>query len=199
MLVRSDRSLTTPLLELLHAVSGVDRELLESARIHPHTANLLHFPWYPRSRGGAFVLGSRIYLKERSLAGTYHKSGPEQTASLLLLAHEVGHLPQAHRFGMNGLGKVRYVLWAAGQYGWSALRNGPTQAHDHAPLEREADQGRWVLGKLIETIARTERRQDLADLLALEDPRSMTNWLALHAELIAGLRKTYQASYLSRP
>jgi len=199
MLVRSDRSLTVPLLELLHAVSGVERQFLERARIYPHTANWLHFPWYPRSRGGAFVLGSRIYLKERSLAGTHHTSGPEHSASLLLLAHEVGHLPQAHRFRMNGLGKIRYAVWAAGQYGWSALRNGPTHAHDDAPLEREADEGRWVLGKLMETIARTERRQDLSDILALEDPSSMINWLAVHAELIAGLRKTYQANYLSRP
>ena len=199
MLVRDDRSLSAPLLELLHSVSGVDRHLLERARIYPHTANWLHFPWYPNSRGGAFVLGHRIYLKKRSQAGALLAKGPEHIAALILLAHEVGHLPQADRFGMSGFGKARFICWAAWQYTRSALRNGPINAHDDAPLEREADEGRWVLEKLLETVANAEHEQELSNLLALEDPNAMINWLGDHNTLIARLRTTYQATYLCLP
>lgn len=196
MLLKADHGLSDSLILLLTTVSGVDTQLLEQTRVVPHTANWLRFPWYPASRGGAFVLGSRIYLKSRSLQGAYQTNGPEHMTSLLLLAHEVGHLPQAQRFGQSGFGKFTFLCWAAGQYAYSALRNGPIKAHDHAPLEREADEGRWVLLELLKATANEYHKHVVTSILARDDTDRMAAWLTQHSKLITDLRTTYQAKYL---
>lgn len=178
---------------LLHGVTGVAMPLLERARVKPHTTNWLHFPWYPAKRGGAFVLGERIYLLRRSLDGAL-RGGADELPSLLLLTHEVGHLPQAARFGPHAWGRTRFVLWATGQYARSALRNG-LNAHDRAHLELEADEGRWILHRILSTDANAVHRVQQA--LRADDDKAMLTWVHEHAARIAALRADYRRTYLA--
>ena len=143
-------SLTPAAIHLLHAVSGVDTALLGEARIRPARRNWLRAPWYRYHRGGAITVGRTIwftgiwfdpaFLGDGSLRSTWKW--------MLHLAHEVGHLPQAKRFGTGILGKARYVAAFAWQYGSRAVLM-RTPVHDGSPLEREADLGRQVLLTLI--------------------------------------------------
>ena len=138
-LLEADGRLTEPVRILLGAVSGVEDELLRRVQVLPKHRNWLHFPWYAAAKGGgAFVMGDRIYAHQRFFldAFTIH--------FLYLLAHEVGHLPHAARFGHTAFGRMRFVCWATGHYLRSALRNG-WHAHRLARIEQEAERGRWVL------------------------------------------------------
>src|SRR5262245_10570865 len=93
-------------LEVLHAVSGVSRDLLARPRIRPAGANLLRAPWYPYHRGGAMTIGTTIYFTRRYFDPEGFADGsPISTWKwLALLGHEVGHLPQAERFGQHAWG-----------------------------------------------------------------------------------------------
>lgn len=147
--VSADGSLQEAAVELLHAVTGVDRALLAATRIRPSHSNWLRAPWYARHRGGAITVGRTIWftaiwydprvLGDGSLKSTH--------AWLLHLAHEVGHLPQAERFGRTFTGKLRYVAAFAWQYGSRALLL-KRRIHDGSTLEIEADRGRKVLREL---------------------------------------------------
>jgi hypothetical protein len=90
--IRDDGSVNNAAIALLHAVSGVDAELIRAARIRPSRSNWLRAPWYRHHRGGAITVGRTIWFTriwwlqngrgDGSLASTWHW--------LLLLAHEVG-------------------------------------------------------------------------------------------------------------
>ncbi|MCB0782129.1 MAG: hypothetical protein KDC03_21795, partial [Flavobacteriales bacterium] len=155
-LLTDDGCLTPVAVDLLAALAAVDRELLVRARVKRTGGDVLWFPWYRRRRGGgAFVVGRTIRFTPNWYAATgYGRSsfGDRSRRStlrwLMHLAHEVGHLPQAERFGQQALGRLRYLLAFAGQYGSRALL-GRWPVHDGAPLEREADRGRWVLRELL--------------------------------------------------
>lgn len=178
-LLEVDGRLTTPVRLLLGAVSGVGDHLLDPVRVYPKERNWLRFPWYAAARGGgAFVMGDRIYAHRKFFATS------ESTSFLLLLAHEVGHLPHAEPFGSSNAGKARFVLWAAGHYLRSAIRHG-RQAHRYARIEQEAERGRWVLGALIKATAQ-------APLFAhLDDPERMREWLHRNRALITALHTGY--------
>lgn len=149
--LQADGKLTPATIELLHAVTGVDTGLLQTVRISPANKNWLHAPWYPYHRGGALTIGHTIWFTRKWFAANGYGNGtPESTLRWLLhLAHEVGHLPQAERFGRSLWGKVRYVATFTGQYAKRALLF-QWPVHDGSPLEREADRGRQVLAKLID-------------------------------------------------
>lgn len=124
--------------------------LLEEVHVRPASRNWLRAPWYGYHRGGAITIGRTIWFTRKwfdapgygdgTIAATWHW--------LCHLAHEAGHLPQAERFGQGPVGKVRYVATFAWQYGSRALRM-RRDVHDGAPLEIEADKGRWILLQLI--------------------------------------------------
>ena len=149
-LVLPNGGLTPPALELLHAVTGVPMHLLERARIRPARDNWIRVPWYRYHRGGAMTVGRTIWFTRKWYdAAGYGDGSPLATWNWLAhLAHETGHLPQAERFGRHILGKARYIMAFAAQYAQRALmlRSDP---HDGAPLELEADHGRWVLLQLV--------------------------------------------------
>ena len=178
-LLESDGRLNTPTRLLLGAVSGVHDDLLTAVRILPKEYNWLRFPWYATAKGGgAFVLGDRIYAHRRFFAPQASR------AFLFMLAHEVGHLPHAAHFGFSGLGRTRFVLWAAGHYLRSALRHG-REAHRLARIEQEAERGRWVLAALLNATASDPPFQ----LLHAAD--AMRSWLQRHGELLSSLHRNY--------
>ena len=195
-LLTDDGRLTPMAVELLAALSAVRPDLLEGARVRPTGARVLWFPWYRRRRGGgAFVVGRTIRFTPNWYAATgYGRSsfGDRSRRStlrwLMHLAHEVGHLPQAERFGQQALGRLRYLLAFAGQYGSRALL-GRWPVHDGAPLEREADRGRWVLRELLVQ----DRRKGLLLVKAVQagDRDAVLGWLRQATPLIGQLQTRY--------
>lgn len=170
---------------LLHAVTGVDENLLRHARIRPAASNWLHAPWYPYSRGGALTLGRTIWftrawyrpdgLGDGSLHATYRW--------LLHLAHEAGHLPQAHRFGLSLPGKARYVAAFAWQYGSRALLF-RRPVHDGSPLEREADIGRQVLLRMLQPLG---ERHPLVEAALHGDLAAVQAWCRAEGQQLLAL------------
>ncbi len=141
----------TPLARLaLHTVTGVAVHLLDSVRVKPASANWLRVPWYRYHRGGAMTMARTIWFTRKWFDAEGYGDG-SITATwnwLQHLAHEVGHLPQAERFGYSLLGKTRYVLAFSKQYGGRAALL-KSDVHDGALLEIEADRGRWALLQLV--------------------------------------------------
>ena len=195
-LLTDDGRLTPMAVDLLAALAAVDRELLVRARVMRTGADVLWFPWYRRRRGGgAFVVGRTIRFTPNWYAASgYGRSsfGDRSRRStlrwLMHLAHEVGHLPQAERFGQQALGRLRYLLAFAGQYGSRALL-GRWPVHDGAPLEREADRGRWVLRELLVQ----DRRKGLLLVKAVQagDRDAVLGWLRQATPLIGQLQTRY--------
>ncbi|HOP43612.1 MAG TPA: hypothetical protein PLA11_08825 [Flavobacteriales bacterium] len=195
-LLTDDGRLTPMAVDLLAALAAVDRELLIRARVIRTGADVLWFPWYRRRRGGgAFVVGRTIRFTPNWYAASgYGRSsfGDRSRRStlrwLMHLAHEVGHLPQAERFGQHALGRLRYLLAFAGQYGSRALL-GRWPVHDGAPLEREADRGRWVLRELLVQ----DRRKGLLLVKAVQagDRDAVLGWLRQSTPLIGQLQTRY--------
>ena len=195
-LLTDDGCLTPVAVDLLAALAAVDRELLVRARVKRTGGDVLWFPWYRRRRGGgAFVVGRTIRFTPNWYAATgYGRSsfGDRSRRStlrwLMHLAHEVGHLPQAERFGQQALGRLRYLLAFAGQYGSRALL-GRWPVHDGAPLEREADRGRWVLRELLVQ----DRRKGLLLVKAVQagDRNAVLGWLRQSTPLIGQLQTRY--------
>ena len=195
-LLTDDGRLTPMAVDLLAALAAVDRDLLLRARVKRTGGEVLWFPWYRRRRGGgAFVVGRTIRFTPNWYAATgYGRSsfGDRSRRStlrwLMHLAHEVGHLPQAERFGQQALGRLRYLLAFAGQYGSRALL-GRWPVHDGAPLEREADRGRWVLRELLVQ----DRRKGLLLVKAVQagDRDAVLGWLRQATPLIGQLQTRY--------
>ncbi|MEZ4760784.1 MAG: hypothetical protein R2810_13475 [Flavobacteriales bacterium] len=195
-LLTDDGCLTPMAVDLLAALAAVDRELLVRARVKRTGGDVLWFPWYRRRRGGgAFVVGRTIRFTPNWYAATgYGRSsfGDHSRRStlrwLMHLAHEVGHLPQAERFGQHALGRLRYLLAFAGQYGSRALL-GRWPVHDGALLEREADRGRWVLRELLVQ----DRRKGLLLVKAVQadDRDAVLDWLRQATPLIGQLQTRY--------
>ena len=195
-LLTDDGCLTPVAVDLLAALAAVDRELLVRARVKRTGGDVLWFPWYRRRRGGgAFVVGRTIRFTPNWYAASgYGRSsfGDHSRRStlrwLMHLAHEVGHLPQAERFGQQALGRLRYLLAFAGQYGSRALL-GRWPVHDGAPLEREADRGRWVLRELLVQ----DRRKGLLLVKAVQagDRDAVLGWLRQATPLIGQLQTRY--------
>ena len=202
-LLTDDGCLTPVAVDLLAALAAVDRELLVRARVKRTGGDVLWFPWYRRRRGGgAFVVGRTIRFTPNWYAATgYGRSsfGDRSRRStlrwLMHLAHEVGHLPQAERFGQHALGRLRYLLAFAGQYGSRALL-GRWPVHDGAPLEREADRGRWVLRELLVQ----DRRKGLLLVKAVQggDAPFMATWLRDQAPQLAKLHARYDLQLSGR-
>jgi len=189
--LRADGSLTDAAIVLLHAVSTVDLELLRAVRIRPARANWLHAPWYPYRRGGAITVGRTIWFTRSWFAADGRGDGSLRSTWqwMLHLAHEVGHLPQAERFGRGLPGKARYIGAFAWQYGSRAvlLR---TPVHDGSRLEREADVGRQVL---LQAIGPEEEAHPVVKAVHIDDAQAVRHWCAAHAtetaDLVAGCKQ----------
>ncbi len=187
--VRYDGAITDAAIILLHAVSGVDLPLLRSVRVRPSRSNWLHAPWYRHHRGGAITVGRTIWCTR--IWFDPHKYGDGSADScwrwLVLLAHEVGHLPQAERFGRSLFSKARYLAAFTWQYGSRAvlLRK---HIHDGSALELEADLGRAVLLGLA---ANDMERRQLVAAVQQDDEAEVRGWCARRTSQIAALRSSY--------
>ena len=190
-LVHADGQLTDAAVQLLHLVAEVPAEQLREARVRAARTNWLHAPWYPYHRGGGLTIGRTIWLTRK-----FHAPdgwGNDRPASVLrwvlLLAHEVGHLPQAARIGPGLLARMRYVALFAGTYALRALLF-RWPVHDGARLEIEADRGRAVLLALL----RGEPVEDpLVLALARMDAATVHTWCVEHRETARSANRRYDA------
>lgn len=181
MILENNGRLTPAAQVVLAAVSRVPRSLIRPVRVLPQGMNWLHFPWHSRrSGGGAFVMGDRIYASTHFFEPARRSGLP----FLQLLAHEVGHLPHAARFGSHAVGRGRFVVWAMGHYAVSYARHGK-EGHRNARIEQEAERGRWVLRKAL------ERTPNDPISMAMLNGTSATAWIERHATLIAQLHRDY--------
>lgn len=193
--VREDGSLNAAAIELLHAVSGVDIELLQAVRIRPSRSNWLHAPWYRYHRGGAITVGRTIWFTGIWFDphGLGDGSLPSTKRWLLHLAHEVGHLPQAERFGRSFFDKTRYVATFTWQYASRAvLFRRPV--HDGSRLEREADLGRQVLFQLIGEMA---ERHPVIMAVHENDALTVRGWCERNSVRLTGLAQEYRDQVLA--
>ncbi|HEY0978507.1 MAG TPA: hypothetical protein VGE21_13625 [Flavobacteriales bacterium] len=175
----------------LSAVSGVRTEMLDRARILPASRNWMRAPWYTYARGGAMTVGRSIYFTRRYFdpQGLADGSIGSTWAWLRLLAHEVGHLPQAERFGRHATGIARYLAAFTWQYGSRALLL-RKEVHDGAPLEIEADLGRWVL---MELVGSAPLGHPLVHAVHADDHTSVQRWCREHQERITELQHRYRS------
>lgn len=190
-LVTRDGALTPLAIDVLHAFADVPVHLLHATRIRRASDNWLHAPWYRFQRGGAITIGHTIWLTRRyfdtradgdgSLRATWHW--------LRILMHEVGHLPQAERFGLSLVGRMRYVMAFILQYGKRALLF-QRAVHDDAPLEIEADRGRWTL---LRCIGEAPLEHPLMQAIHNNDVRNVRTWLEANAVMIAAERARYRS------
>lgn len=193
--VCEDGSLNEAAIVLLHAVTGVDEELLHAVRIRPARSNWLHAPWYPYHRGGAITVGrtiwfNRIWFDPQRLGDGSLRSSWKW---LLHLAHEVGHLPQADGFGRSFIDKARYVGAFTWQYASRALLF-RRPVHDGSRLEREAELGRHVL---LQAIGEDAEQHPVVAALQKNDVRTVREWCAIHVDPIAMATEKYRSLYLA--
>ncbi len=193
--VRPDGSLTESAMVLLHAVSGVDVHLLSVVRIKPSRTNWLHAPWYPYSRGGAITVGRTIWSTRIWFDPKGYGDGSLNSTWkwLLLLAHEVGHLPQAERFGRSFFAKSRYVLAFSWQYISRAVLM-RRHVHDGCHLEREAELGRWVLLRAIDP---TNGGDPVVALVHAGNVEAVRGWCLERKANITALQGKYRAAFLA--
>lgn len=192
--VRPDGSLTEAAIVLLHAVSGVDPDLLRAVRIRPSRRNWLHAPWYPYSRGGAITVGRTIWFTRIWSDPKGHGDGSLHSTWkwLLLLAHEVGHLPQAERFGRSFSAKTRYVSTFLWQYASRAMML-RRPVHDGSRLEREAELGRWVLLRSVDT---RDELDPIVRLVLAGRTDAVLAWCNERKARIVELQRRYRAEFL---
>lgn len=169
----------------LHAVTGVDLELLRTVKVRPSATNWLRAPWYPYRRGGALTLGRTIWFTGIWFSPDgYGDGSPTSTLKWMLhLAHEVGHLPQAERYGQSLWGKLRYVAAFTWQYGSRAILF-RRPVHDGSPLELEADVGRKVLQALVGTVG---ERHPLMAAVHDRSARQAEQWCTAERRTLAEL------------
>lgn len=189
-LIDPNGALTPRALAVLALVSGVAPSLLQAARVRPAASNWLHAPWYRYARGGAMTIGRTIWFTARWWhdPGLADRSAQSTLRWLMHLAHEVGHLPQAERCGYSLLGRARYVIRFAFQYGTRALAF-KRDVHDGAPLEIEADIGRWVLAHMLGPAPDTSA---LIHALQRGDASAVTEWCTAHHAEAEALRSRYR-------
>lgn len=190
--LRPDGALTEAAVLLLHAVTRVDEQLLRAVRIRPSRRNWLRAPWYAYRRGGAITVGRTIWFT----GIWFHAEGrgdgsPSSTMHWLLhLAHEVGHLPQAERFGHSLPGKLRYVTAFAGQYIKRAvLFRWPV--HDGSPLEREAELGRQTL---LHLLGGERENHPMVQAVHHQDARLVAEWARREYRHLASLAQAARES-----
>lgn len=170
---------------LLHSVSKVPLPLLQACRIYPTRRNWLRFPWYSqRSGGGAVAIVDRIFA-----SGRFFSSSVQDSAFLLLLAHEVGHLLHAKDYPKTPWGRTRFVLWTSGHYLRSLVRNG-TGWHRKARIEQEAERGRWVLRQLL-SHSGTQGSGQLLEHVRTDDANAVQQWLLQYTDFIDQLHRDY--------
>lgn len=191
-LIDSKGGLTDLARASLHALTGVGMHLLSEVRIRRATENWLRAPWYGYERGGAITIGRTIWFTRKWFEAEGYGDGSLAATWNWLqhLAHEVGHLPQAERFGYGLLGKARYVLAFTRQYGGRAMTL-KKDVHDGARFEIEADRGRWTLRQLI---GDQPLAHPLVHALHEGDAVAVSERCKALARRAADLRKTYDTN-----
>lgn len=192
VLVDDQGRLTAIAIDLLQEVTRVPVDLLRAARIRRASQNWLYAPWYRYARGGALTIGRTIWFTRRFFdeQGEADGSGRATWRWASLLAHEVGHLPQAEHFGLSLLGRARYVAHFAWQYGTRALLF-RRPVHDGVRAEIAADAGRWVLNELLQP---EPLRHPLLLALHSDDGATVRSWLASYRDRIDALHQEYRTA-----
>lgn len=171
-------------LTLLAAVTGVREDLLRHVRIRHRRHNWLRAPWYPASEGGGgLTIGDRIHVTPTHDPAMLGKDEERWFRWVLLMAHEVGHVRQAERFGFSNWGRVRFVLWAAKNYLVSFFRNG-TKAHAKAPFELDADSGKRQLRLWLELGGGCRADNPVVAWLIANDAPAVKRWIASTGSLV---------------
>ncbi len=191
-LLQADGCLTEDAIRVLHLVSGVPEHLLHVCRVRPADSNWTRAPWYAYHRGGGLTIGRTIWLTRKFFDP--QGWGNQEAGSLLhwlaILAHEVGHLPQAEAIGRSRWARIRYVAlftWAYASR--AALLRFPV--HDGARLEQEADRGRVVLLRLLTSPA---EQDPLLMAFARQDRPRIEAWCAAHSAQALDARARYDAA-----
>lgn len=141
----NEHRLNSASIVLLSEATGADEDLLARVRIRHRRHNWLRAPWYAASEGGgAMTIGHIIHVTPQHNPDALGQDAMRWLNWLLLMAHEIGHVRQAQRFGFTAWGRARFTVWAAGNYIISFLRHG-RKAHDRASFEIEAERGRCRL------------------------------------------------------
>ncbi len=193
VLIRPDGHLTPLAIAVLGPLTRVPQELLAQAVVRPAATNWLRAPWYRKHRGGgAITIGRTIWFTGNWFAaageGAHGDGAPMSTWRWLWhLAHEVGHLPQAERHGRSPAGKARYVVRFAAQYATRALLL-QRRVHDGAPLEIEADRGRWVLDQVA---GPAPLSHPLVMAVVRGDEATARAWLLAHRSALDALHANY--------
>lgn len=191
--LRPDGGLQPATRLVLEAVARVPAPQLEACRVAHRRDHWLRVPWYGKAHGGgAIALGRTIRFTGNWFSTTGpHARGDGSLRSTWLwlshLAHEVGHLPQAEAFGHHTGGRLHYVLAFAGQYAWRALAL-KGDVHDGAPLERQADRGRWVLHRLVGASPLTH---PLVTAVHANDTEAAKAWIEAHAAELHAAHTAY--------
>lgn len=193
--LHEDGSLTESAIVLLQTVSGVDAKLLRAVRIRPSRSNWLRAPWYPYHRGGAITVGRTIWFTRIWFAPDGLGDGSLRSTWkwMLHLAHEVGHLPQAERFGRGLLGKAHYLAAFTWQYGSRALLL-RRPIHDGSRLELEADLGRQVL---LQLTGPEKEGHAIVAAIHMDDVEAIRQWCAQHASITTALVASYRERHLA--
>jgi hypothetical protein len=185
-----DGKITASATAVLAHICRIDRTLLASATILPSSRNLLEVPWFSQSKGGGgMVIGRSIYFTSNWFrqgdGNTDFGNGTAYNTLrwLLLLSHEVGHLPQAARFGYGLVGRSRYLITFAIKYLWYYLR-GRKPFTDFMPLEIEADLGRKTMVNLIFDAGEPYEEHPLVQALHQNDPSTAIRWMHDHTAQI---------------
>jgi len=181
---RKDHRFNEATRALLTAVTGIPEDLLRRVRVRHRRYNWLHAPWYPASEGGGgLTVGDRIHVTPTHDPATLGNDPERWLRWVLLMAHEVGHVRQAQRFGSGTWGRSRFVLWATKNYVVSFFRNGRA-AHAKAPFEVDADSGRKELRRWLEFSGGCRADHPVVAWLIANDVPAMERWVASsHASL----------------
>ncbi len=165
---------------LLTAVTGVSPDTLRSVRVRHRRHNWLHAPWYPAAQGGgALTVGHLIHVTPTHDPDALGQDPRKWLYWILLMAHEVGHVRQAQRFGTGAWARIRFTLWASRNYAVSFVRNG-SAAHAKAPFEVDADLGRKRLRNLLERTGGCHPEHPLVTMLMRDAVQPLQDWLRHH-------------------
>ncbi len=136
---------TAPVIHLLSLVSGVSEERISQANLKKNSDVIV------ANKQGALTTVDRIaYTNEYFNASKDQKEnfayGQDNLTAVYnwldISSHEVGHLPQADKYGKTNAGKITYLLSFGKDYIAGYLKyKDMNQAHNNTPREQEAEKG----------------------------------------------------------
>ncbi len=175
---------------VLSVICRVQENLLTTALVLPSSRNWLNAPFFsPNEGGGAMVIATRIYFtanwfRNDNLPTSYGRKDSVCTLRwILLMAHEVRHLPQAAIVGYRIWNIMAYVLWFGLNYAWHAVTRKLPYV-EHMPLEIDADLGRKTLRSILTEADTPPEEHVLITAIHRNDVDSAREWIDENKALI---------------